>query len=74
MIKFEETDPPKYNATTSKDNVSTPLENELISDSKQDSRKKDDLPIKECPICHKTYSCNSSLNLHLKRKHQQKKR
>lgn len=25
---------------------------------------------KKCKICAKTYSCNSSLNLHLKRKHQ----
>jgi hypothetical protein len=25
---------------------------------------------KNCKICGKSYSCNSSLNLHLKRKHQ----
>jgi hypothetical protein len=74
-VKLEEEANPNYNKfPQNKPNQSVTEQKTIpqVNSSSRNSTHKQslDLNIKACKLCDKTYSCNSSLNLHLKRKHQ----
>lgn len=81
-MKFEDQDGNRYNYYTPPQKRDQNLSkgpqdlagltlDQVVNDLTQDQRKKTDQGqgVKCCKLCGKTYSCNSSLNLHLKRKH-----
>jgi hypothetical protein len=86
QIKLEDTDNPRYNvyegakktgpeqpSTVPQPTPTAASESVVQGGGGQVRREENSSTSKNCKICGKSYSCNSSLNLHLKRKHHFKK-